>query len=318
MEFFVGDKVSLLHSTESGRVVRVEGSLIHVLTSDGFEIPVMKDEVILEDMAREREALSSVPHSERHSSQPKGLFLGIIESGSSPMKQVVFINTTSYEVSGQILEIKKQEKELKTCKLHSKLSLEPNSYLELPGFMNLTEKPPSLILELNFFNRGSFDYKSALVRELHIKANHFKNMIDLPLLDRSGYLIELEGKAMPKVPVDLGEQIVENQRVFEPVVEKTPRKDIELDLHIQKLLDESVYSGWDSDGILNYQVSEAEKAMDEASMGMVNKLTLIHGLGNGVLKEKLQKMISISQHVETYKDAKRERFGYGALDVFFK
>jgi dsDNA-specific endonuclease/ATPase MutS2 len=47
-------------------------------------------------------------------------------------------------------------------------------------------------------------------------------------------------------------------------------------------------------------------------------IVFIHGTGNGTLKNELHKFISKHPQVKTFMDAHKEKFGYGATEIFFK
>ena len=46
-------------------------------------------------------------------------------------------------------------------------------------------------------------------------------------------------------------------------------------------------------------------------------ITFIHGVGNGTLKEKLRKYLSQQKDL-SYREAQKEKFGYGAIEVLFR
>jgi dsDNA-specific endonuclease/ATPase MutS2 len=67
-----------------------------------------------------------------------------------------------------------------------------------------------------------------------------------------------------------------------------------------------------TEDILAFQLQVFEQRLDEAIVAGASEVVFIHGVGNGVLRNEVQKRLSKHPHVEYFKDAKKEKFGYGA------
>jgi dsDNA-specific endonuclease/ATPase MutS2 len=50
----------------------------------------------------------------------------------------------------------------------------------------------------------------------------------------------------------------------------------------------------------------------------MQEITFIHGVGNGTLRHQIHKQLSQMAEQLTFKDAQKEKFGYGATKVVFK
>jgi dsDNA-specific endonuclease/ATPase MutS2 len=50
----------------------------------------------------------------------------------------------------------------------------------------------------------------------------------------------------------------------------------------------------------------------------MDEITFIHGAGSGALKNELHRQLGKNQHVQYFKDALKEKFGYGATLVKIK
>jgi dsDNA-specific endonuclease/ATPase MutS2 len=50
----------------------------------------------------------------------------------------------------------------------------------------------------------------------------------------------------------------------------------------------------------------------------MDEIIFIHGVGNGVLRTEIHKRLSKNKQVEYFKDAMKEKFGYGATLVKIK
>ena len=90
----------------------------------------------------------------------------------------------------------------------------------------------------------------------------------------------------------------------------------EIDLHIEKLRDDHHFLSQSE--ILNEQLSAFKKTLDAAIVHQMPSIVIIHGVGNGTLRDQIHKTISKHPQVRTFMDAKKEKFGYGATEVIFK
>ena len=88
-----------------------------------------------------------------------------------------------------------------------------------------------------------------------------------------------------------------------------------LDLHIEKLVKSP--RGMSSGEILDYQLHYARTALEAARReGIIHRMVFIHGVGDGVLKEELRRLISGYARVRFY-DASFLLYGEGATEVEF-
>ena len=90
---------------------------------------------------------------------------------------------------------------------------------------------------------------------------------------------------------------------------------LEVDLHIECLVPEG--ENVEVGDMLSIQIREFETRLDQAIASNVEEITFIHGIGNGILKGEIQKRLSKHPHIKYFKDARKERFGYGATTVKF-
>lgn len=70
--------------------------------------------------------------------------------------------------------------------------------------------------------------------------------------------------------------------------------------------------------MLDIQLAHFNKTLDAAIVHQLPQITFIHGAGNGVLRHELHKALSKNNKVQTFMDAGKERFGYGATKVLLK
>lgn len=88
-----------------------------------------------------------------------------------------------------------------------------------------------------------------------------------------------------------------------------------LDLHIEKLVKSP--RGMSAGDILDYQLRYARTAVEAARRdGIVRRMVLVHGVGDGVLKEELRRMLEGYSRTRFY-DAAFHLYGEGATEVEF-
>ena len=86
----------------------------------------------------------------------------------------------------------------------------------------------------------------------------------------------------------------------------------EIDLHIESLTES--HSGLSNAQILNKQLSIFKAFFSDARKKNIRKLIVIHGVGEGVLKDEVRLFLSKMEGVE-YFDASYQEYGKGATQV---
>ncbi|MCB9184058.1 MAG: Smr/MutS family protein [Flavobacteriales bacterium] len=98
---------------------------------------------------------------------------------------------------------------------------------------------------------------------------------------------------------------------------KTPKRAednsvAEVDLHLHEIVeDERRFSDGEK---LEYQMRFFERALESAIRNGKRKLIVIHGVGEGVLREEVRKMLQYYEGVQ-FHDADMRRYGSGATEV---
>ena len=88
---------------------------------------------------------------------------------------------------------------------------------------------------------------------------------------------------------------------------------IEVDLHIEKLLETTV--GMDNAAILKYQLGVFRKTMDAYKKCKKQRIVFIHGKGEGVLRKAVIDELRLRYPHCTYQDASFQQYGFGATMV---
>jgi hypothetical protein len=314
MNYKLGEFVRFVNERREGYITRIiDDSTIAVTDDDGFEIPVLASQVtrvhgksdVSDDIPLEN--LSSTNASEFIL---KGIFLALCPDKKSPSVlhfhlanssswQILFTfytknrNHTKGEYSG-ILKAKSTE-QIYSCSL------------------NELDLWPEFRIKALLFSPGNEEMQKPIEFTEKFKAKDFSGAKKQhELLDQAGWLIQLDSPELLIDPEKLKESF------FRPHPEKIeiekPGK--EVDLHIEKLRDD--YQFLNSTEILDIQMSYFRKSLDAAIVHKTPSIIFIHGSGNGTLRNEIHKIISKHAQVKTFMDAHKEKFGYGATEVFLK
>ncbi|MGV3637348.1 MAG: Smr/MutS family protein, partial [Flavobacteriales bacterium] len=98
---------------------------------------------------------------------------------------------------------------------------------------------------------------------------------------------------------------------------KTPKRPednsvAEVDLHLHELVDDETKLSQGEK--LKYQLAYFERALEAAIRDGKRKLIVIHGVGEGVLREEVRRMLQYYDSVR-FHDANMARYGSGATEV---
>lgn len=81
-----------------------------------------------------------------------------------------------------------------------------------------------------------------------------------------------------------------------------------IDLHLDQELEYPLY----------YQISLFEKAVDDAIYKGYSSIRVIHGIGSGVLKSEIHRILSKHSSVESYINEYHPFYGMGSTKIIFK
>lgn len=151
----------------------------------------------------------------------------------------------------------------------------------------------------HFFNENDYFDQKALISEKEAEIDLREAIDQLKKGDISRVATIKEGK--------------ENKQVT-----KSPKQTQieEIDLHIEEILDD--HKGMSNSEILSAQLARFETALETASKSNAAKIVFIHGVGNGVLKLELRKLLDRKYSRFRYQDASFKEYGYGATMVYLR
>jgi len=315
MKYKLGDFVRFVDERLEGYVTRIiDEQMIGVTVEDDFEIPVLASKVtyvhghgVISNSEDEFAAATKQLSGEFKS---KGVHIAVVtDARVSSLVHFHFINETSY----QLLVMLSTEQQ-KAFKGEWAGVVEPQSAVKVySAKLSDLQLWPKFFIQALFYTKQNQPVLEPLNVTEQFKAKDFAGAKkQVPLLNQPGWIIQLD---QPELVID-AEKLKE--AFFRPAEEKqeVARPASEVDLHIEKLRDDHQFLG--SSEILNIQTNAFKKALDAAIVHQLPEITFIHGTGNGILKHELHKLLSKHPKVQTFMDARKEKFGYGATKVMLK
>ncbi|MCB2208406.1 MAG: DUF2027 domain-containing protein [Bacteroidetes bacterium] len=352
MRFKIGDKVNFLNERGGGTVMGIiDNKLVKLKTHDGFEMPVLSADLILdyrsmpdEEFAEPIKKTETFKIPEQEIEEPeriseinpwgaikeeKGLYFAF-----EPHEQqwiltgdmdIILINNTSYDILYSLFfenDNMMEGVDYGSLPADSKIVLDTISRDEiekwLKGFIQV------------LFHR---DLPDKLYQPLHIDidikpARFFKegNYLTNTMLQGKALILTLSLQSALAVVSKSDYQKKFNQsneaKATEPAKEKPfiskhriSLNEAVVDLHIGEIVEN--IAGLTSHDMLSLQLAYFKKALQSAISNDYNKVTFIHGVGNGVLKTAIVKELEDYEGIEN-RMASISKFGVGAIDILIK
>jgi dsDNA-specific endonuclease/ATPase MutS2 len=89
-----------------------------------------------------------------------------------------------------------------------------------------------------------------------------------------------------------------------------------IDLHLPSYITES--ENFDPRQALQMQLDLFESEIDKALVNGETEVIIIHGIGNGVLKNEIHKLVKTHPHVLSYINDYHPLYGFGSTKIIFK
>ncbi len=346
MLYAIGTKVRLRFTGERGTITGIleEGMLQVRLESDpDIEIPTFEEDLTRDEAAEpvsagakfiqgKQEKKPEAPPARRLQSQykilkPKGLQLAFEpmpgRDGSVSRYKVWLLNDTLYEF---LIEFDLYTHARDVLTIDDKLS--SNTALELGDFLSddLNEAPEAFLRVRRITTAGPDE---PLEHTLKIKPKQFFNsLLTAPILNVLAYqfvMIDKFEKEEAKEESDLKTYAKQQSRKPVPPSASKPYKAFdpealanfvpEIDLHIENLL--NGHARLDKGEILRIQLQHCQRFVDKAARLGAPRVFLIHGVGEGKLREAIKEQLRANPDVVKFKNEYHHKYGYGATEVIF-
>lgn len=314
MKYKLGDFVRFVDERREGYVTRIfDETMIGVTGDDDFEIPVLASKVTtvhgheLAGQAGGKAAANVVVPAAEF--KAKGIYLGVVsDAKAASVVHFHLVNDTSYQLMATLITEKQQFKGEYIGIIAPK-----SSAIIYSAQLADIQLWPKLNLQMLYYTQQDIAPEPPLIFNEKFKAKDFSGAKKpVPVINQQGWLIRLNE---PEMVLD-AEKLKES--FFKPAAEKqqVDKPKGEVDLHIEKLRDD--YQFINSSEILRIQLEHFKKALDAAVVHQLPDITFIHGAGNGTLRNELHKQLGKHPKVQTFMDARKEKFGYGATKVLLK
>lgn len=329
-----------LNSVGGGRIVRVDGNIAHVEDADGFEVPVLLKECVV---VGEPSVSNSVPEAEHKDvtaddmAETKGGDIINLVLGYEPA-EIKHLNTTTFGVyivndSNYCLYFSYMTR----CDSDSGWTtryagiVEPNIQVRidtvtadmLPGMDHIAVQYIAFKQgkEYDLKNPALVEYSVDTTRFFKLHCFHDNPYFDVPVI---AYEIVKDDRAQRQRTVDssrletaMKQKVRADRRsVAHRQAKKSDKRNgelIEVDLHINELLDNT--HGLGAADMLNVQIDEFRRVMDENLTHHGQRIVFIHGKGEGVLRNAIMKELTHRYKGHRVQDASFREYGYGATQV---
>lgn len=338
MKYQIGDIVLLLHSNEEGQVVDIMNDKMLMVDVKGVTFPVYMDQVDFPYFKRfsEKKIVPTKKEKQyvddvRKEKLPKdkqitdGVWLTFLpvmdtdEFGDDVVDELklhlVNRTETAFHFIYKLHYFGKPDFELKN-------TVHPfeDFYLHDIDFADLNDSP-------------SFEFDFSLITPSKHKAEHFEASVKLKPKQLFAKIEELKKKneatfsqlLFENYPDKQVEDVVEMGRLaargYKIYDASKARQHLEpartvVDLHIEKLTDDWKHlSNFD---ILSTQLKAFEKYYQLAVLHHQASLIVIHGVGEGVLRDEIHEKLRLKREVKTFVNQFHPSFGYGATEIFFQ
>lgn len=337
MKYQVGDTVLLLHSNEEGRVLDIINKDMLMVEVNGVSFPVYMDQVDFPYFKRFSEK-KIVPAKKQKtyiddvrkekSKEPRvedGVWLTFLpvmdldEFGDVVVEDLKLhlVNHTSvpYKFHYQLFYFGKQDFELKN-------TIQPfeDFYLHDIDFATLNDSP---VFGFEFMLLQPDKKKEAHYEaSVKLKPKQFFNRIEELKAKNQATFSQLLFNEYPdkkhEIKIDMGKLAARGYKIYDASQAKHHLESARsvIDLHIDKLTD-----GWNhlkNHEILTLQLKTFEKYYHLAILHHQPSLVVIHGIGEGRLKNEIHEILRLKKEVKSFVNQYHPNFGYGATEIFFQ
>jgi hypothetical protein len=339
-----GDKVRFLNDVGGGTVTGIiSRNMVNVEIEGGFEIPYPVSQLVIIEKDIDKHAVTGKPEikeSEKTTQKipvkpeirllkgkdkPDFMFCLVPVNPDDPIDGTVLlylVNNSNYTLLYHYAHITGEG--YKTIKAGQ---LNPNTKKQIDSitsndFGNLPEFSFQIIW---FMSEGNV-LNRPLVRNFKInpirlyKASGFQ---DNSLFGQKALIFQITGENqgtgtnLPEKEKIL--QILQKRETDKPVSpekkEKSPEL-VEVDLHINELIEST--AGLSNGEMVEIQMKKAESELGLAIQNGTKRIVFIHGVGQGVLKQELAKLLKTRYPKYYFQDASFREYGYGATMVILR
>lgn len=340
MKFSIGDKIILKRTGEEGHVSAYINKQMLEVTVHDVTFPVYEDEIdhpYLKWFTEKNKAAKKAPAVpeqlpvEKPALKPqrlaKGFYLSFLPVYKMDLMEEVVDHLKVYLLNETPVPVhfgynaKAGDKSL--FKLEGALHAFGHLYLHNISFESMNDQPRFHWELISMENTSKF---ASLEGALRIRpAKLFEHISELQLKNEPSFSYLLAEDFLPaaKATDHKAAQI----QLEKPVLPAVPKDGIirsfhelslpryEVDLHIEHILENT--SGLSNTEMLQVQLDELNKSLYLAIAHKQDRMVVIHGLGKGILRDAVHKILKETPEVSQFVNEWHGRYGFGATEVFF-
>ncbi len=338
----IGDKVKFLNDVGGGVVTNfINKNMVNVENEDGFEIPcpisqllnTSAPELNIGGANGEKEPAQTETSCEPIYETPPG---EIINGKNSPDFYFCFVPTDPRNPLAGEIELYLVNDSNYTLMYHYSHcrnegvetvkfgNVQSNSNILLESFVQseLSELP-DFGFQLLYFKDEYKGLNEPITKKFKVNPVKFykeSSFQSNQYFKRNALILQISKNILTteidKLTQDDFRKIV-REKEAKPAFKKQARKrtfeEVVVDLHINELIDGS--NGLSNREILEVQMEKVESEMRLAIQGRVQKIVFIHGVGQGILKQEVSKLLKSKFKKYYFQDASFKEYGYGATMV---
>ncbi len=211
-----------------------------------------------------------------------------LETGAAKAKESMLIETID----------RKELSDFSSFKIEA-LFFDEKEHEHQPPVSEMVKLKPIKLYKENAFTENSFIPEKALIMNVYTLNDIIDDESFNTKTDLSKILFQKQSNS-------------DFQKKSKPHASNDPAYEMEINLHIEELLDS--YKGMSNAEIIQVQLKHFQTALDSAISEHYRKLIVIHGVGNGRLKQEVRKILSHYKNIQCY-DASYSKYGFGASEV---
>lgn len=338
MKYQVGDKILILHSNEEAIVVDIINKEMLMVDANGVQFPVYMDQVdfpYFKNFTEKKQVATKKERQfvddlkkEKKSTAPRvvdGMWLNFLpvldtdEFGDEVVEafKIYLINRTeqAYDFTYTLHFFGKPDFDLK-----NQINPFEHFYIHDVPFANWNDSPS---FELEFILNPP-DKKKAPHVETTLKLRGkqmFAKIDEMRKKNEASFSYRLFETYPDKPFEDFLEMDKLSRKGYKVYNAAHARQHLDpprsvVDLHIEKLADD--WKHLRNHEIMALQLRTFEKYYDLAIAHHQHSLTIIHGVGEGVLRDEIHAILRLKKEVKSFVNQYHSRYGYGATEIYFQ
>ncbi|MFM9944347.1 MAG: Smr/MutS family protein [Bacteroidia bacterium] len=306
----IGDKVKFINESLEGIITRlIDTKMIGVSIEDGFEIPVLRNEIMIVSNANLVEDYDKKETPKYPSLVNSGSEIMVLFEQSSPTwYKASLVNNSPYDI---LLSVTNKQAKNYRALFGGKIEKGTTYLINTLNLEELTQWG-TYCFRIIFHEKESELPMAPWYLEYTFRTKDFIKVIDVN--GKPTFLVALKPDKVEQFTL-AADSIRIKPKLNEDIINITRPQEV-VDLHIHQLVKN--FDELSAEEAMVIQINYFKNSFEKAIALNYSKITIIHGVGTNALKQKIWKEISGHLAVKTFYEAQKEKFGYGATEIIFK